>query len=54
MDVTSIQELKSPTELAVYEALLDACVEQRDVIALSDGEKEELRLAASSRRYVRG
>lgn len=42
------QELESPTELAVYEALLEACQEQRARVALTDADEEELRAAASA------
>lgn len=41
------QELESPTELAVYEALLEACTEQRARVALTPDEEGELRAAAA-------
>jgi len=46
--ITTQKELESPTELAVYEALLEACQEQRAVVALSDAEVEELAAAAAT------
>ena len=47
---TQKQELESPTELAVYEALLEACAEQRAVVGLTPEEEEELRGAANNKQ----
>lgn len=48
------KELQSPTELAVYEALLQACLEQRQLLSLTREETEEVRLAKANRSKVGG
>lgn len=48
------RELQSPTELAVYEALLGACLEQRQLLTLTREEEEELRVAKANRTKVGG
>ena len=48
------RELQSPTELAVYEALLGACLEQRQLLSLTREEEEEVRVAKANRTKVGG
>lgn len=46
------KELQSPTELAVYEAMLEATLEQRQRLSLTQEEEEELGKAAASRERL--
>lgn len=48
------RELQSPTELVVYEALLGACLEQRQLLSLTREEEEEVRVAKANRTKVGG
>ena len=43
------KELQSPTELAVYEALLQACEEAKSVAVLTASEEEEMKKAQGNR-----